>query len=97
MYGIHFNQEVIQKLIEQKLFSKEDWEADGYTIFDDIDFKYEFVEAGNVYTDQVKLFLVVGNDYLDAFSKMPDCLEYLRTFGLNFTIKDVVKIGGFVG
>lgn len=97
MYGIHFNKESIQKLIDQKLFSKEDWEADGYTIFDELDFQYEFMEAGNLYTDQFKLYLIVGNSYEDAYLKLGDCLNYLKGLGLNFTIKDVAKIGGTIG
>lgn len=97
MYGIHFSNKTIEKLIDQNLFTKEEWEADGYTIFDDKDFKYEFVESGNTYTDQFKLFLVVGYDRKNAMENLKECLEYLQTFGLNFFIKDVVKIGGFVG
>lgn len=97
MYGIHFSETVIEKLIEKNLFSKEDWEMDGYTVFDNIDFKYEFVESGNVYTDQLKLFMVVGYDRESAMENLKECLEYLHTFDLNFSIKDVVKIGGFVG
>lgn len=97
MFGIHFNQNTIEKLIETNLFTKEEWEADGYTIFDDKDFKYEFVESGNLYTDQFKLYLIVGYDRESAMENVPECLEFLKIFDLYFTIKDVVKIGGFVG
>lgn len=98
MYGIHFSETVIEKLIEKNLFSKEDWEMDGICVFDNIDFKYEFVESGNLYIENsIKVFMVVGNDRESAMENLKECLEYLHTFDLIFSIKDVVNIGGFVG
>ena len=98
MYGIEFSEKVIKKLIEKNLFTKDDWELDGYTIFDDIDFKYEFIESGNMYVENsIKLYLIVGSDRETAMNNLQECFEYLRTFDLHFSIKDVVKIGGFIG
>ena len=89
--GIEVTDKIINKLIEKKVFTSEEWEDDECGCIESVGMLYQ--QAGNSYSgDETYYWLVEGANLTEINANAPKFIEKLAKLGIIITLDDLMVI-----
>lgn len=90
-FGIRLTDEIVQKMIDSGLFTREEWEEDPQHYLNKTPFHYEV--AGSYYTGDVYYYLFASGDTIPALLRGANKLIMdLEDIGVTLQIEDIKHI-----
>lgn len=88
--GIEIDEDVHLKLIENGVFTDDEWDEDRDGCLEELDILYQ--QAGNAYSGDVTFYLFVeGENLIEINRNAPKFIDKLNAVGINITI-DKLKV-----
>jgi hypothetical protein len=90
--GIKLTDDLIEKLIEKNIFTKDEWEEDARECLERLNIYYK--QAGNVFTEIYYWYLMVDGDNLKEINENVDqfIIDIKNKIGIDLTLSDLKVI-----
>ena len=90
--GIELTEEIRNKLIENKLFTQDEWDEDKYGCLEEINLIYSVAGDGSYGGKDIYYLLVKGDNLKEILENEEVFRNHLKTFGIQLTQGDLSVI-----